>query len=210
MLYKKLISVSFVESMSKIKTNGKQSSKEIISKKAAVLFRTHGYNSCTMRQLAESMDIEAPSLYNHIGSKSELLESICFSVADEYNVHIDSLEEMKMTGVEKIENLIRFHIRIMIRLYNEVYVANHEWKQLPNPHLSNFLQQRRQYENKMVLIFTSAIRKKEILPIEPYVAVLTVLSAVRGVETWQRHKKGITPQQLEDDMTQHLLNGLIN
>ncbi|HCF64110.1 MAG TPA: TetR/AcrR family transcriptional regulator [Chitinophagaceae bacterium] len=196
--------------MSKISVNGKGSSKEIIASKAAMLFRSRGYNSCTMRQLAESMDIEAPSLYNHIGSKAELLVNICFSVADEFNRHIEELELLKLPGIEKIENLIRFHIRIMIRRHNEVYVSNHEWKQLPDPYLAQFLQQRRVYENKMVQIIRTAIRKKEIKPIEPYIAVLTILSAVRGVETWQRHKKGITPGKLEDDMTQHLLNGLIN
>ena len=196
--------------MSKISVNGKGSSKEIIASKAAMLFRSRGYNSCTMRQLAESMDIEAPSLYNHIGSKAELLVNICFSVADEFNRHIEELELLKRPGIEKIENLIRFHIRIMIRRHNEVYVSNHEWKQLPDPYLAQFLQQRRVYENKMVQIIRTAIRKKEIQPIEPYIAVLTILSAVRGVETWQRHKKGITPGKLEDDMTQHLLNGLIN
>ncbi|HRN92084.1 MAG TPA: TetR/AcrR family transcriptional regulator [Ferruginibacter sp.] len=196
--------------MSKISVNGKGSSKEIIASKAAMLFRSRGYNSCTMRQLAESMDIEAPSLYNHIGSKAELLVNICFSVADEFNRHIEELELLKLPGIEKIENLIRFHIRIMIRRHNEVYVSNHEWKQLPDPYLAQFLQQRRVYENKMVQIIRTAIRKKEIQPIEPYIAVLTILSAVRGVETWQRHKKGITPGKLEDDMTQHLLNGLIN
>lgn len=196
--------------MSKISVNGKGSSKEIIASKAAMLFRSRGYNSCTMRQLAESMDIEAPSLYNHIGSKAELLVNICFSVADEFNRHIEELELLKLPGIEKIENLIRFHIRIMIRRHNEVYVSKHEWKQLPDPYLAQFLQQRRVYENKMVQIIRTAIRKKEIQPIEPYIAVLTILSAVRGVETWQRHKKGITPGKLEDDMTQHLLNGLIN
>lgn len=196
--------------MSKISVNGKGSSKEIIATKAAMLFRSRGYSSCTMRQLAESMDIEAPSLYNHIGSKSELLVNICFSVAREFNRHMEELELLRISGIEKIENLIRFHIRIMIRRHNEVYVSNHEWKQLPDPHLALFLQQRRLYENKMVQILRTAIRKKEISPIEPYIAVLTILSAVRGVETWQRHKKGITPRKLEDDMTQHLLNGLIH
>lgn len=196
--------------MSKISVNGKGSSKEVIAAKAAMLFRSHGYSACTMRQLAESMDIEAPSLYNHIGSKAELLVNICFSVAKDFHQHIDKLEALRLSWIEKVENLIRFHIRMMIRKHNEVYVSNHDWKQLPDPHLTLFLQQRRLYENKLVHILRAAIRKKEIKPIEPYIAALTILSAVRGVETWQRHKKGITPRKLEDDMTQHLLNGLIH
>lgn len=196
--------------MGKIISNGERTSREVILKKAAELFRKYGYAASSMRMLAESVGIEAPSLYNHIGNKLELLQVICFSVADEYNIHLDELEETKLSGLEKIESLTRFHIRMMIRKFDEVYVANHEWKQLTDNYLSDFLQQRRQYENRMVLIFKSAIKKKEILPIESYVAVLTILSAVRGIETWHRHKKSISPKKLEDDMTHHLLNGLTN
>lgn len=194
--------------MGKIISNGEQTSREVILKKAGELFRKHGYAATSMRMLAESIGIEAPSLYNHIGNKHELLQVICFSVADEYTIHMDELETTRMSGIAKIESLIRFHIKMMIRKFDEVYVANHEWKQLKDPYLTDFLQQRRQYENRMVQIFKSAIRKKEILPIESYVAVLTILSAVRGIETWHRHKKNISPRKLEDDMTNHLLNGL--
>jgi hypothetical protein len=42
-----------------------------------------------------------------------------------------------------------------------------------------------------------------------YVAVLTILSAVRGLEFWQRNKKNISKQTIEKDMVQHLLTGLI-
>ena len=42
----------------------------------------------------------------------------------------------------------------------------------------------------------------------PHVAVLIILSAVRGLEFWQRHKKNINVADLEKDMVTHLLNGL--
>jgi hypothetical protein len=42
------------------------------------------------------------------------------------------------------------------------------------------------------------------------VAVLTMLSSVRGLEFWQRHKKNISTQVLEDDMVTHLLSGITN
>ena len=45
-------------------------------------------------------------------------------------------------------------------------------------------------------------------PTNPYVAVLTILSAVRGLEFWQQHKKNISSQVLEDDMVNHLLKGI--
>jgi AcrR family transcriptional regulator len=51
--------------------------KEVILRKASSLFRMKGFAVTSMRDLAESVGVEAPSLYNHIGSKAELLQDIC-------------------------------------------------------------------------------------------------------------------------------------
>ena len=48
----------------------------------------------------------------------------------------------------------------------------------------------------------------ELKKADPYVAVLTILSAVRGLEFWQHHKKNITTETLEANMVNQLLNGI--
>jgi hypothetical protein len=89
-----------------------------------------------------------------------------------------------------------------------VYVANHEWKHLPEPFLQHFLQQRRTYEKRLVALIEKGIKKKELKQTDPYTAVLTLLSAVRGLEFWQRQKKGITADVPANDMVTLLLTGL--
>lgn len=195
--------------MSKIKAARNGTKKDAIARKAAALFRKKGFVGSSMREIADSIGVEASSLYNHIGSKSELLQSICFRVANDFNRHLGEVELGGGTAAAKLEQLIRFHIRIMLENFDEVYVANHEWKQLDEPYLSNFLAQRKLYESKMVDIVKDGIRRKEIRNLHPHVAVITILSAVRGIEFWQRHKKEVDAAELENDMVNHLLNGLI-
>ncbi|MBP6024687.1 TetR/AcrR family transcriptional regulator [Ferruginibacter sp.] len=194
--------------MAKIKSGKNASKKDIIIKKAALLFRTKGFNAASMRELAEAVGVEAPSLYNHIGSKSELLQAICLKVANEFTTQLDETENINTGITNKIELIIRFHINMMLEEFDEVFVANHEWKHLQEPFLSNFLNQRRGYEKKLVTLIEEGIKKKELKNINPYVAILTLLSAVRGLEFWQRHKKNISTKVLEDDMVTHLLNGI--
>ena len=194
--------------MAKIKSGKNASKKDIIIKKAALLFRTKGFNAASMRELAEAVGVEAPSLYNHIGSKSELLQAICLKVANEFTTQLDETENINTGITNKIELIIRFHINMMLEEFDEVFVANHEWKHLQEPFLSNFLNQRRGYEKKLVTLIEEGIKKKELKNINPYVVVLTLLSAVRGLEFWQRHKKNISTKVLEDDMVAHLLNGI--
>ena len=195
--------------MAKIKSGKDATKKEVITLKASALFKKKGYSSTSMRELAESVGVEAPSLYNHIGSKSELLQDICFKVANGFTSYLDTTENETGNVVFKLENIIRFHIQMMLNHFDEVYVANHEWKHLKEPYLSNFLIQRRVYEKRLVVLLEAGIREKEFKNSNPYVAVLTILSAVRGLEFWQRHKKNINSQVLEDEMVNHLLKGII-
>ncbi|EOA11832.1 hypothetical protein A343_0054, partial [Porphyromonas gingivalis JCVI SC001] len=54
------------------------------------------------------------------------------------------------------------------------------------------------------------IDNKEMKAVIPYVAVLTILSSVRGLEFWHRSRQRITPVEMEDNMVNHLINGLKN
>ena len=76
--------------MAKIKSTANGTKKDAIIKKAAALFRNKGFKATSMRELAEKIGVEAPSLYNHIGSKSELLQAICFKVAEDFTLHLQA------------------------------------------------------------------------------------------------------------------------
>ena len=113
-----------------------------------------------------------------------------------------------MNNQRKIESLIRFHVQMMLGRFEEYYVMVNEWIHLSEPYLTNFMGQRRSYVQKMENIIEEGIRNKEMKPVIPYVAVLTILSSVRGLEFWHRSNKRITPEQMEDNMVNHLINGL--
>lgn len=195
--------------MAKIKSGKNGSKKEVITQKAAALFIKKGYSSASMRDLAESVGVEAPSLYNHIGSKSELLQIICFKVANAFTSYLNNTENAAGTTVERLENIIRFHIQMMLNNFDEVFVANNEWKHLKEPYLSNFLIQRRGYEKRLIALLETGISNSEIKEVNPHVAVLIILSALRGLEYWPQQKKSISSQVLENDMVNHLLKGII-
>jgi len=188
----------------------KASKKDLILQKAALMFREKGFAATSMRDLAETVGIEAASLYNHIQSKSEILQDITFRMANDCNDHLDSLDNNGMSSTEKIESLIRFHVQMMINRFEDYYVMVNEWIHLSEPYLTNFSIQRRSYVQKMEDIIQQGIDNKEMKPMIPYVVVLTILSSVRGLEFWHRSRQRITPAEMEDNMVSHLINGLRN
>lgn len=153
----------------KIVTNG--SIKDMILINAAELFRKKGFAAASVRELAEALGIEAPSLYNHIGSKAELLQEICFGVAKDYTAHMEEVLVSKKNATEKIAELIRFHVRKLSTDFDKVFVSEHEWKRLPQKHLEEFLAQRKLYEKNMIDIVKEGIAKKIFKTILPSIVV---------------------------------------
>jgi AcrR family transcriptional regulator len=186
----------------------KASKKDLILQKAAAMFREKGFAATSMRDLAETVGIEAASLYNHIRSKNEILEAICFDVANRFNANIDIVEAGTQSSIAKVESLLRFHIAQMIESYEEVYVSDREWKHLEEPYLSNFQTQRRNYRKKFASIIQAGIQKSEIRNIDAATAVLIILHAISGIESWHRSKARINASQLEDNMITIMIDGL--
>src|ERR1700739_1718135 len=184
--------------MAKIKAAKNGDKKDAIVHKAAALFRQKGYKATSMRELAEALNVEAPSLYNHIGSKEELLQAICFKMSDEFHSRLNEIEKSSGKIIDKVEAVIRFHVQMMLENFDEVFVANHDWKQLKQPSFNNFLNQRKSYEKRLVTLIEKGMKQKELKSTNAYVTVLTILSAVRGIEFWQRNKKNISAKELEN------------
>ena len=183
--------------------------KEVITLAAARLFREKGFPSTGMRDLAGDVGVEAASLYNHIRSKSELLQEICFRVANDFTAQLLEVEaDHSLNNLQKLESIVRFHISMWIERLDEVMVTNNESKYLEEPYHSTFLNERRVYVRRLEQIIEEGIRKSQIRKVQPYAVVLTLLSAVRGIEYWHRTKKNISADELEESMIVHMVNGL--
>ena len=195
--------------MAKIKRNRNGTRKDVIIAKAAKLFREKGFSATSMRDLAEHVGVEAASLYNHISSKAEILQEICFKTANNFTQHIEEVDATPgKTAIEKLQAILRFHIRQMVDNYEEVYVTDREWKHLTDPYLSNMQGQRRAYRQRIASIIEEGISRQEIKAIDAPTAVLIMLHAVSGIESWHRSKQKIPAERLEENMVLILVDGL--
>ncbi|MFN5136516.1 MAG: TetR/AcrR family transcriptional regulator [Chitinophagaceae bacterium] len=194
--------------MGKLKVAKNESRKDIIVKAGAALFREKGFGAASMRDLAENIGIEAASLYNHIRSKNEILESICFAVANRFTAYFDEVETGGGSVLSKIQTILRFHIEQMIENHEEVIVSDREWKHLDEPYLSNFHNQRRNYRKRFAALIEEGIKKGELKKIDAPTAIITMLHAVNGIESWHRSTSKISAKELEDNMVMILIDGL--
>lgn len=194
--------------MARIKTDKDVTRREVITKAAASLFREKGYKAASMRDLAVKVGVEAASLYNHIRSKTELLHDVCFNIANLYWEHMGQVETSNATTPEKVERLLRFHIHQMVDNYEEVYVSDREWRHLAEPYLSNYKNQRRNYRKRFAAIIERGIEQGEFKQIDAPTAVLIMLHAVSGIDSWHRSREKISAESLEENMVTLLIEGL--
>ena len=172
------------------------------------MFREKGFAATSMRDLAEAVGIEAASLYNHIRSKNEILEAICFDVANRFTDHMDKIEAGNQGPIKKVEIILCFHIQQMIENLEEVVVSDQEWKHLDEPFLSDFHNQRRSYRKRFAAIIEEGIKKNEIKDMDPPTAVLIMLHSVSGIESWHRSAAKISAGELEENMVTFMIDGL--
>jgi hypothetical protein len=121
---------------------------------------------------------------------------------------MEIMEAGKQGTIEKVETLLRFHIRQMINQYEEVYVSDREWKHLEEPYLSNYQNQRRSYRKRFASIIEEGIQKQEIRNIDAPTSILILLHAVSGIESWHRSRAKINAEELEENMIMILIDGL--
>ncbi|MFN8887029.1 MAG: TetR/AcrR family transcriptional regulator, partial [Cyclobacteriaceae bacterium] len=123
------------------------SRKEQVIRSAAQLFREKGYAASSMRDLAQKLGIEAASLYSHIKSKEEILQSLCFYMAHEFRKSLEEVEKQKLTASEKLRKGIIGHIQVMAKDLTASAVFMNEHRHLSQPYLRDFLLLRINYIN---------------------------------------------------------------
>jgi len=182
--------------------------KQIIFEAAAKLFRDKGYSATSMRDLAKAVGLKASSLYNHIGSKEEILKDICFSTARRFLSAMDEIEQQDISSKEKVKLLIQLHIALAIEDMSSVTSFNDEWRHLSEPFLSDFSTLRKDYESRFKNILKKGIKEGSFKDIHPSVALYTILSSVRWLYDWFKPNRNISIDKVTEDIIQLLINGL--
>ena len=96
----------------------------------------------------------------------------------------------------------------MLENFEEVYVNDREWRYLSEPYFSNYQNQRRSYRKRFAAIIQQGIEQGQINKIDASTAVLIILHAIGGIESWHRSTHKISGEELEENMVTILIDGL--
>lgn len=186
----------------------KKSRKAQIEEKATTLFREKGYAATSMRDLAQVLGIEAASLYSHIKSKEEILQKICFKMADEF---FDAWKEVEMadyTYTQQMEKAAIAHVKVITANTDASAVFFNEWRHLSEPHLSEFLQMREDYEGRFISIIERGMEAGEFQRVDSKFMMLAIISSLNWTHNWYKPGRKLKPEEVAKKLSNLILNGL--
>lgn len=186
----------------------KKNRKQQIEEKATALFRERGYAATSMRDLAQVLGIEAASLYSHIKSKEEILQKICFRMADEFFEAWKSVASEDSSYAAKIEKAAIAHVTVITKNTAASAVFFNEWRHLSEPYLSDFLSMRDDYEGRFIQIIKDGMKSGEFQQVDERFMMLTILSSLNWTHNWYKPQGTLTPKEIGSRLSNLILNGL--
>ncbi|MCJ8164922.1 TetR/AcrR family transcriptional regulator [Pontibacter sp. E15-1] len=184
------------------------SRKKQIEHTATALFKTKGFSATSMRDLANALGIEAASIYSHIKSKEEILQRVCFRMADEFFDALEGAEATGATATEKLKNAITAHVLVLTHNTEASAVFLHEWRHLSEPFHSQFLALRDRYEAHFRQLIKAGVENGEFQVPDEKFAALTILSGLNWIHTWYKPDGKMKPAEIAENLSAMLLNGL--
>ena len=176
---------------------------------AARLFREKGYKATSMRNIADEVGIKGASLYNHVKSKQDLLAELMMFIARLFTKEMEEIDKSSPSALDKIKRLIGIHIRYTAEYTDAISIITSEWVHLDEPTKSEYLNLRSAYEQKFEGIIKQCIKEGTFEPVNPKIALFSILSTLRWLYSWYSNQKEINPIELEQQMVHCLLTGLV-
>ncbi|UII23666.1 TetR/AcrR family transcriptional regulator [Fulvivirga ligni] len=184
------------------------SRKEQVIRTAAELFKEKGYAATSMRDLANALGIEAASLYSHIKSKEEILQHLCFDMAEKFRNSLEEVEKADNSFSKKLRLGILGHIQVMAQELTASAVFMNEHRHLSDPHLKAFLLLRINYINRFKKIIEGGIKSGEFKKLDTKLAVMTLFSSLNWMPHWYDPSGIIEPIELGNQLADMLIDGL--
>ena len=120
------------------------------------------------------------------------------------------MSQMRKQTIKRLKSLIRFHVQMMLNRFDDYCVMINEWIHLSEPYLTTFITQRRNYVQKMEDHHPK--KESEGQRNETHHAICghadNTFVSKRDWNSGIVAKKKSAQQEIEDNMVNHLINGL--
>lgn len=171
---------------------------DVIISTSLQLFAKYGYAATSMRNIADAVGIRAASLYNHFGSKEDILWDIT-----EHSQRL--LVERSRVAVEKapdpvsaLKAFVRWHVEFHAEYPHQAAVINSQFRSLSQDRHRRVVETRDEYERQLRGVLLQGRQGGQFDIIDPRTSSFAILQMGTGVSLWFRPDGDLSVEQVCD------------
>lgn len=150
------------------------------------LFARRGYEATTMADIGAAVGMRGPSLYKHVASKQDLLVRIMTGTMDDLLALHRTAVATTDDPAERLRRATEAHVRFHARHRLEAFVGNREIRSLVEPHRTDVLDRRAEYESCFRALVDDGIAAGRFHVPSARLASYAILDLGMGVAAWYR------------------------
>lgn len=174
---------------------------------AARLFCDQGYESTTVRMLADVMGIKSGSLFHHFDDKQAILHAVIESGMLRALDVVQQALATASTPRERLLALARAHLSTLLEDRNAHVVATYEWRSLTDASRESLIVLRDAYEAIWQEVM-AACHAAGLMQGNPGLQRRLALGALNWTVQWYRPEREITPDAVAQELVAMLLHPL--
>jgi AcrR family transcriptional regulator len=153
---------------------------------AGRLFADRGYRATSMRDIATELGMRAPSLYNHVTSKQEILYAIMDKAMDRAIAALDEALDSVEDVADQLRRATESLVLDFLRYPAEVTVCNVEVRSLEPGYRLAIVAKRDRYGARVRRIIEQGCRTGRFRTPTPQIAAFAVLEMGNSAKSWFR------------------------
>lgn len=174
---------------------------------AVQLFKEKGYMGSSVRDLATTLNIKAASLYAHIRSKEEILEWICFGIAQDFFVELQEVQKTEVNPKDKLNLFIDKHLSVVLKNPDVTHIYSNEWRHLEE-RLPEFVELRKKYQQEVEQLISTIYKAENWELKSPVFTTRFILHTLNNSYFWFKRNTESTVE-ITDEIRNKILFGLL-
>ena len=176
---------------------------------AAQVFRKKGFHGASMADIAETVQLQKASLYHHVSSKQEILLALLDRALEMLFEQIDVIARQPLPADDKLRQMVQVYLRLLAENSDLSTVLLFEHRSLEPAQHRRHIPNRDRFESLWRDVLEDGIRAGLFNCSDPAIAVRALMGIMNWTLTWYRPDGTLTIEQIADQYTGLLLNGLM-
>jgi len=183
--------------------------REDILEAAAQVFRQKGFHGASMADIAEAVNLQKASLYHHVSSKQEILLAILDRALELLLDRISAITVQDIPSDKKLQCMVREYLQILVENQDLAAVLLFEHRSLERKQHAHHVPNRDKFESLWRDVITEGVKAKLFNCDDPALAARALLGIMNWTMTWYHSDGPLTVEQVADQYSNLLLNGLL-